>query len=131
MFNHFSRIYFSRYFYSTFKSRLKGRIKISDSYPVYFYSDAYHFNSVKATTIFSEKFSNNFQFSSIPNRSFFLNFNFFFGNNSYDFSWFSFSQKKDFFEKLVIFFLKIKFNTSHFLSAVKLYKNFYFFKRNF
>jgi hypothetical protein len=131
MFNHFSRIYFSRYFYSTFKSRLKGRIKISDNYQIFFYSDAYHFNSVKTNKIFSEKSSNNFQFSSIPARSFFLNFNFFFGNNNYDFSWFSFCQKNDFFTKLLTFFFKIKFNTSLFLPAVKLYKKFYFFKRNF
>jgi hypothetical protein len=129
MFNYFSRIYFSRYFYSTFKSRLKGRIKISDKHSFYFYSDAYHFNSVRASKIFSEKSANNFQFSLMPARSFFLSFNFLFENNNYDFSWFSFCQKKDFFIKLVIYFFKIKFNTSFFLSPVKLYKNFYFFKR--
>jgi hypothetical protein len=131
MFNSFSRIYFSRYFYSTFKSRLKSRIKISDKYPVYFYSDAYHFNSVTATKVFSEKPSSNFQFSTTPARSFYLNFNFFFGNNNYDFSWLLFCQKKDFFIKILIFFFKLKFNTLPFLSAVKLYKNFYFFKKNF
>lgn len=119
---YFSRIYFSRYFYSTFKSSIKSRIKISSSNINYFYSDPYYRKSKFFSQPDFKTSISAFNYSA-PARSFSLNFAFALDKNFYDFSWFFFKEKKNFFFKLFKLFLSFKIlSISNFLFFLRIYQ---------
>jgi len=78
-----------------------------------------------------EKSVSNVQVSTNVARSFFFTFDFFYKGHNYDFSWFIFKEKEDFFKKLFILFIKFRFNSFFLIAIVKLYKNLYFYKKHF
>ena len=128
-----SRIYFSRYFFSTFKVNLKCRKKISDYNSNFFYSDPYYFKH-KLTTYGQLNFSglSDFQKQDAYKRarSYLFPIKLVFPNSLayYDISWFQLAITKDLLLKIFTFFIKLRFDNLIFCPPIKLYIN--YFKKN-
>ena len=110
---YFSRIYFSRYFYSSFKINLKTRIKITrEAEHLYFYSDPYYFNKSFKKSFFAESAITN----SAPFRSYFFPVYFQVGQlgNKHDLAWRFFMPDVKWFTKLLSLFIRFRLNSLHF-----------------
>ena len=121
---YFSRIYFSRYFYSSFKSTLKTRIKITIVAQDYFYSDPYHCNKVIKNLPFkSSPFS-----TTSPVRSYFfpINFRLQESGHLYDLAWDSFSKNLNWRNKFFSLFIKLKLVNFFSFNFTKIYFNLIF-----
>jgi hypothetical protein len=121
---YFSRIYFSRYFYSSFKSTLKARIKITRKDDLYFYSDPYYFNIKKKN--FSIK-----NFDSVYNASarsyyFPLYFSLPLSSNKYDLAWQKITVDSDYFIKFFSLIIRLKLFNFSAINFIKIYFNFFF-----
>jgi hypothetical protein len=121
--HYFSRIYFSRYFYSNFKCTLKVRIKITrknDS--VYFYSDPYNYNINKKQN-FIEISKLNFLQS--PTRSYFFPVQFGLNGTFYDFSWKNLIFSKYSIFDLITFFVRLKLIGFKNFNFIKIYLTYF------
>ena len=124
---YFSRIYFSRYFYSSFKSTLKARIKITrKNDEIYFYSDPYYFN-YKQKGFSTRDFVATPINSLAPTRSYYFPLYFTFPHLSgrYDLGWQNVIGDSAYFIKFFSLFLKMKFFSLSSVSFTKIYFNFF------
>ncbi len=119
-----SRVYFSRYFYSSFKCTLKTRIKITRVENFYFYSDPYYLN--KRLKQFKNQ-DQDLPITVAPIRSFFIPLYFRFApfGNFYDLGWKSFPTNSDFRVKFFSIFFKLKFTNFFHPNFTKIYFNFF------
>ena len=107
--NQFTRIYFSRYFFSAYRSSLSKYSKISPFYKnaprdIYFFSDPYVFNRFNRSSTPKPLI-----FTGLSQaQSFFFNFKFAISSNFYDYSWQPYKNDEEFFKKFLIIFIRIK-----------------------
>jgi len=107
--NQFTRVYFSRYFFSAYRSSLSKYAKVSPFYKnapkdIYFFSDPYVFNRLSRSSI-----QKPLTFAGLSQaQSFFFNFKFAISSNLYDYSWQPYKNDEEFFKKFFIIFIRIK-----------------------
>jgi hypothetical protein len=134
-FNNLNRIYFSRYFYSIFKSKVHFFNNRSDSVTssgIFYVSNSHYYRK------FSLKFNKNFisnnknvLFTSFFFRNYFFPVSFNVSNFDYDVSWKLYNNNKDIFKNIFVIIIKFKLNVAYLMYFLNTYKVFTFHLFNF
>jgi hypothetical protein len=113
-----NRIYFSRYFYSVFKSHFRSFKYVNKTVFKVYFSDIYCYKKLTNSHI-----------KNFPFRNYFLPTYFYFNNFQYDFSWQPYKNNEEFFKKFFIIFIRFKLNKISLFYLIKLNTNLLRFNR--